>query len=310
MFVFESKLRILLPSWGMVIIDESSRMRTSRNGSHKTSKETLACHTVITHSKRALLLSGTPTESRPYELWHQVDALTCNWPEDERPLGSFAAFRKNYSPDEELSEAAEREMHSKPHWFRRRQDPLPKRLFELHMLLRTVCMVRRTKEDVLTELPPKVRRIIELRADDSLSYQGDNRDPQDAGEVCENTLVDVQGGETSMSLQQVCGLQKVNRKDFREMLHTVVSSVMAEKGQIIVFAHHHSVMNQLYTQLGKLGADRYACLGLQIFVGELNFFAKLCPVLFYKQKQAQIGTLPCHADRRCNIPGRAGIRLR
>ena len=27
-------------------------------------------------AKRALLLSGTPLESRPYELWHQVDALT------------------------------------------------------------------------------------------------------------------------------------------------------------------------------------------------------------------------------------------
>lgn len=90
---FESELLAALRRWGMVIVDESSRMRTSKFGEHKTSKETLACHTVIAHSKRALLLSGTPTESRPYELWHQVDALTSHWPKDRRPLGTFKAFR-------------------------------------------------------------------------------------------------------------------------------------------------------------------------------------------------------------------------
>ena len=61
-----------------------------------------------------------------------------------------------------------------------------------------------------------------------------------------------------MSLQQTCGLQKVGRRDFHEMLETVVGRVMAEKGQLIVFAHHHSVMDQLYILLGKIGVDRCA----------------------------------------------------
>ena len=162
------------------------------------------------------------------------------------------ASRNNYSPDEELSEQAEREMRNMPHWFRRRQDPLPKRLFELHMLLRTVCMVRRTKADVLTELPPKIRRIIELHRDDTLS---DCHERESNAQRMAETAVAPDG----MSSQQTCGLQKVGRPDFHEMLKTVVSRVVAEKGQLIVFAHHHRVMDHLYAQLGKIGTDRCVC---------------------------------------------------
>lgn len=138
-------------------------------------------------------------------------------------------------------------MRNMPHWFRRRQDPLPKRLFELHMLLRTVCMVRRTKADVLTELPPKIRRIIELHRDDSLSDYSPSR-------------AEAAVARDGMSSQQICGLQKVGRRDFHEMLEMIVSRVMAEKGQLIVFAHHHRVMDHLYAQLGHMGTDR--CVGV------------------------------------------------
>ena len=251
-------LMVTVCRWGMVIVDESSRMRTSKDGQHKTSKETIACHTVITNSARALLLSGTPTESRPYELWHQIDALTCKWPRNSRPLGSFKAFRKNYNPDEELSEDAELEMRNRPHWMRRRQDPLPKRLFELHMLLRTVCMLRRTKADVLTELPPKIRRIIELRGDEVQHGGSDrvNNSSQSGSSDAGAPAADVPELVESISAQQRCGLQKVARSDFQEMLQTVVSGVVAEKGQLLVFAHHHAVMDRLYAQLGKIGVDR------------------------------------------------------
>ena len=76
----------------------SCRIR-SKDGQRKTAKDTLACWTVIKCARRAMLLSGTPTESRPYELWHQVDALTNQWPQAAKPLGTFAAFRKVYPMD-------------------------------------------------------------------------------------------------------------------------------------------------------------------------------------------------------------------
>eukprot|EP01047_Picozoa_sp_COSAG01_P019666 COSAG01_NODE_1099_length_11701_cov_8.251508_8_plen_84_part_00 len=59
----------------MVVVDESSNMRTNRKFK-STSQDTKACYAACLGARRCLLLSGTPVESRPYEIWHQVDALT------------------------------------------------------------------------------------------------------------------------------------------------------------------------------------------------------------------------------------------
>jgi len=75
--------------WGVVIVDESHNLRTT-NGRKGDAAQTEAAVAAIKRARRALLLSGTPSLSRPYDLYRQVDAL--------RPglLGGRDAFAARY----------------------------------------------------------------------------------------------------------------------------------------------------------------------------------------------------------------------
>ena len=60
--------------WGMVIVDESHNLRTT-NARGSDAPHTEACVAAVKRARRAVLLSGTPSLSRPYDLFRQVDAL-------------------------------------------------------------------------------------------------------------------------------------------------------------------------------------------------------------------------------------------
>jgi SNF2 family DNA or RNA helicase len=60
--------------WGMVVVDESHNLRTT-NARGTDAPHTEACVAAVKRAKRAVLLSGTPSLSRPYDLFRQVDAL-------------------------------------------------------------------------------------------------------------------------------------------------------------------------------------------------------------------------------------------
>ena len=257
--------------WAMVVIDESSKMRTARKFG-ATSKETEACAASVRRAKRALLLSGTPLESRPYELWHQLDALTRPHFEAEAAsagkkervtgaLGSFTEFVRAYNPLVEEDQGGGG--WQRPLWQRQRQEPLPKRLIELNVLLRAVCMVRRVKADVLSELPPKYRKVVELLDEEEedtaledlatdvvtdAAAGGAETAPESMGAAEEGVT------EGGVSEYRRCGEKKVGRKDFREMLSRIASGVAVAKGGLIVFAHHRAVMDELFALLGRVGA--------------------------------------------------------
>jgi hypothetical protein len=57
--------------WGMVIVDESHNLRTT-NSREADSPHTEACVAAVARARRAVLLSGTPSLSRPYDLYRQV----------------------------------------------------------------------------------------------------------------------------------------------------------------------------------------------------------------------------------------------
>lgn len=57
--------------WGVVIVDESHNLRTT-NARNTDSPHTEACVAAARHARRAVLLTGTPSLSRPYDLFRQV----------------------------------------------------------------------------------------------------------------------------------------------------------------------------------------------------------------------------------------------
>jgi hypothetical protein len=57
-------------NWKVVVADESHMMRTSERP--PDAKHTEAAARVIAKSRRAILLTGTPSLNRPFDLYRQV----------------------------------------------------------------------------------------------------------------------------------------------------------------------------------------------------------------------------------------------
>ncbi|NWS69801.1 ZRAB3 endonuclease, partial [Crotophaga sulcirostris] len=121
----------------VVVVDESHYMK-SRNATR--SKILLP---IVQKALRAILLTGTPALGRPEELFMQIEALF------PRRFGTWNQYAKKYC------NARVRFFGKRSHWDYRGASNLE----ELHQLLSEI-MIRRLKNDVLTQLPPKIRQRI------------------------------------------------------------------------------------------------------------------------------------------------------
>ncbi|KAM6178321.1 LOW QUALITY PROTEIN: DNA annealing helicase and endonuclease ZRANB3 [Rhynchocyon petersi] len=121
----------------VVIVDESHYMK-SRNASR--SKILLP---LVQKARRAILLTGTPALGRPEELFMQIEALF------PKKFGTWTEYSKRYC------NAHVRYFGKRAQWDCRGASNLN----ELHRLLSDI-MIRRLKNDVLTQLPPKIRQRI------------------------------------------------------------------------------------------------------------------------------------------------------
>lgn len=160
---------MLVMRWGLMIVDESHNLRCTKRLTE--CEETKAVLDVARKIKRVVLLSGTPSLSRPYDIFHQINML---WP---GLLGKDKYdFARNYcSMENEVSQGRSYKDFSKGI-----------RLQELYVLLRETVMVRRLKQNVLAQLPPKRRQVIRLLLSASDITFARNTTAQD-NKIVENT---------------------------------------------------------------------------------------------------------------------------
>ncbi|EEC82393.1 hypothetical protein OsI_26740 [Oryza sativa Indica Group] len=133
--------------WALMIIDESHNIRCTKKKHEKN--ETQAVLELAPNVSRIVLLSGTPSLSRPFDIYHQINML---WP---HLLGSNKFdFANKYCL-----------LHTVQGCNGRTYQDFSKgaRLTELNVLLSQTLMIRRLKEHLLNELPPKRRQIIRLK---------------------------------------------------------------------------------------------------------------------------------------------------
>jgi SNF2 family DNA or RNA helicase len=107
------------------IVDESHMLK------NKNSKRTKGLLPVLAATKRCILLSGTPAFARPMELWPQMKILGSA---EDPTLTDEHDFIQKYVKGRSKN-----------------------RLAELHTVLTGTLMIRRMKNDILKQLPPKVR---------------------------------------------------------------------------------------------------------------------------------------------------------
>lgn len=151
----------------VVIVDECHFMKNS--GAQRTKMLIPVLHQAI----RVILVSGTPALSRPMELFTQLHAINPQqWP-------SKSEYGKRYCRDpkkdaksrmiqQQKMEASTGNGASEYVLGKRSAQPFhgAKNTHELHLILTSSFMIRRRKKDVLTQLPPKQRRIVKVPIDD------------------------------------------------------------------------------------------------------------------------------------------------
>lgn len=159
--------------WDLLIIDEAHYIK------NPNSKRSQAVVRLSEKAKRVILLTGTPIENSPVELWPLL-RIVCpeHWDNPSLTSGHIPPDAKKSHPGEGPNFWA----------FARRYCGLKKTRFrvgqryrsawdfsgasnldELNKKLKATCMVRRKKSEVLKELPPKIHQVIVLdgEADDS-----------------------------------------------------------------------------------------------------------------------------------------------
>ncbi|XP_068653942.1 uncharacterized protein [Aristolochia californica] len=133
--------------WALMIVDESHNLRCTKKAIEADETQTVL--DMASKVKRLILLSGTPSLSRPFDIFHQINIL---WP---GLLGKDKyEFAENYC-------SVKFARGSQGKVFKDFSNGI--RLEELNVLLRQTVMVRRLKDNVLVELPPKRRQVIRLK---------------------------------------------------------------------------------------------------------------------------------------------------
>ena len=208
--------------WDVCIIDEAHAVK------NRKAKRTVLCKQIQADVK--LALTGTPILNKPVELWSIL-----NWLAPEIwPKSSFMRYAYRYCGAYQGKWGMV--MDGATH------------LDELRMHL-SYLMTRHLKADVLKQLPPKRRQIIEI-SKDGLSADLRARLAEATRGIAriEDTYKDDAGALKSAlsvawqdmaALRHEVGLAKVDA--CLDLIHDAIES----SGKVIVFAHHHDVIAAL-----------------------------------------------------------------
>jgi SWI/SNF-related matrix-associated actin-dependent regulator 1 of chromatin subfamily A len=213
-----------------IIADESHNLK------QKNSQRTKITLPLLQQAKRLVLLTGTPALARPVELWTQISAI------------APGLFEKNYT---QFTKHYCNARYARFGW----DVSGLSNAGELHSKLKQI-MVRRLKNDVLHELPPKQRTIASINIPN-----GDRR------RECESILKDL--AETRQSIHELVG-EAADGANFeaRTLLMKAyqASGVAKSPGvcdyllewlrgsgsqKVLVFGHHKGVLDAIEVAVAK-----------------------------------------------------------
>ncbi|PSS07955.1 Endonuclease [Actinidia chinensis var. chinensis] len=240
---------ILEQDWALLIVDESHHVRCTK----KTSEpgEIKAVLDVASKINHIVLLSGTPSLSRPFDIFHQINML---WP---GLLGKNKfEFAKTYCAVKFIRGCQGKTFQDFSNGVR---------LEELNVLLKQTVMIRRLKKDVQVQLPPKRRQIINLQLkrsdiisamaaseavksgasgnDDAIEEPKESSDEPDESGGCDGSLrmlskLEIGVAKLSGFLQWLSMHPIFAETDGGDSLELGVSSP-----KMIIFAHYHKVLD-------------------------------------------------------------------
>lgn len=212
------------PQYDLLVFDEAHYLK------NPDANRTKAC--LALKGTNRLFLTGTPIVNRPMDLYPILRSIGMKWTKTEygkRFCGGYLKLirwrPRKYAWD--FSGASNTQ--------------------ELGRLLRAHVMVRRTKSDVLTELPPKIRTVIELDipAEESPELAGKAKRYFDALAAAAGNIEELETTlfEELAARRQDEALRKV------PAAFNIIRDLLAEEEKIVVFAYHRAVLEALQKEL-------------------------------------------------------------
>ena len=205
-------------TWDLVIMDEAHYIKNNTAARTKVA--------VGIKANRKVVLTGTPITNRPIELQPIAGYL------DPVTFGNYFKFGVRYAGAHQIN------IGRKTVWDFNGSSNLD----ELQRVLRQSFMIRRKKDEVLKELPEKVRQIIVLPNSD-YSDQIKKEFETLADAVDETSSEDIEFEQMS-GVRHETALAKVN---------DVIAHVAAIDHQVVVMAHHKDVVDGIKSGLEAAG---------------------------------------------------------
>jgi intein/homing endonuclease len=241
----------------MMIIDEAHYLKNQKTiryqsimGTVVAKNERAVCYNRI-QARRRIFTTGTPIVNCPSELWPLISAVD---PEKWNQK-TFWYFHKRYC-----------NVQAGRYGTDFKGAASPERLEELQVILRERCMIRRMKSEVLTELPPKIRQVVELEYDENdgavktalaheKEYQDKINDDEGMAEMAAQAELAKATDNDDEYKAAIERMSKANSYRFEEMARIRHETAVAKmpyaieylKEQLevvpkaVVFFHHHEV---------------------------------------------------------------------
>ena len=208
----------------IVIADECHALR---NIETKRSKTLVP---IISKAERTLLLSGTPALSRPIELFPQIQIINPKlFPKRHDFALRYCEAHKNYFGGWDMKGSSN--------------------LTELQAILENIIMIRRMKDQVLTELPPKIRRQIFLKLPTaSKSFKMFQMQTAEyLSGLNSDALSDPAVLESIQKKAEFMALWKRTAEIKLDAMIEYVEDLLDADHKMLIFAHHTSILDGFAT---------------------------------------------------------------
>ncbi|EFJ37359.1 hypothetical protein SELMODRAFT_76516 [Selaginella moellendorffii] len=212
----------------VVIADESHYIKNAQ------AKRTNACVPIIQKAKYAVLLTGTPALSRPVELFKQLEALQPSVYSDFHEYGQRYCSGSHFGI---YQGASNRE--------------------ELHALLKSTVMIRRLKNDVLSELPEKCREQVFLSLDMKSTRQL-RALINELKSIREKMQNSTESETEKLKREEKVLITKIYAESAVVKVPAVqdyLSTMLETNCKFLVFAHHHTMVNGIDEHLKKKNVE-------------------------------------------------------
>ena len=214
--------------WDLLICDEAHYIKNKRSmrtkqilGEKKWDVSLRMWNVKSTpiEAKKKIFMTGTPILNRPVELHPLLSAI------DPGEWGPFFEFGRRYCDGH----------HNGFGWdFRGASN-----LGELSRRLRSNCMVRRLKSEVLKELPQKQRQVIELPSNGLTKIVNSEMDAYEDWKTAED-------GEKTNALAALARARKETAVAKMPQVIEHVLNLQESINKVIVWGHHHEVLDGLH----------------------------------------------------------------